>query len=116
MSTHHDFMKMAIEEALAAKDEGEVPIGAVLVNAGDWRLAGSTLYVTLEPCAMCSGAIVLARLGTVVYGASDPQAGAGGSAYNILEDGRLGHSVDVIAGILEDECRLLLKGFFDHLR
>jgi tRNA(adenine34) deaminase len=65
---------------------------------------------------MCSGAIVLARLGTVVYGASDPQAGAGGSAYNILEDGRLGHSVDVIAGILEDECRLLLKGFFDHLR
>ncbi|HEY5532099.1 MAG TPA: tRNA adenosine(34) deaminase TadA [Candidatus Anoxymicrobiaceae bacterium] len=149
MSTHDNFMKMAIEEALAAKDEGEVPVGAVLVrdgavlaldhnrrdasgdpsahaemlvlreagvNAGDWRLAGSTLYVTLEPCAMCSGAIVLARLGAVVYGASDPQAGAGGSAYNILEDGRLGHRVDVIAGILEDDCRLLLKGFFDRLR
>jgi tRNA(adenine34) deaminase len=83
---------------------------------GDWRLAGSTLYVTLEPCAMCAGAIVLARVGTVVFGAGDLAAGAGGSAYNILEDGRLGHRVQVIAGVLEDECRELLQGFFDDLR
>ena len=83
---------------------------------GDWRLPGSTLYVTLEPCAMCAGAIVLARIGTVVYGASDPAAGAGGSAYNILEDGRLGHRVEVIAGILEDECRILVQNFFGDLR
>lgn len=84
--------------------------------AGDWRLKGTTLYVTLEPCAMCAGAIVLARVGTVVFGASDPAAGAGGSAYNILEDGRLGHRVQVIAGVCEQECRRLLDEFFDGLR
>ena len=83
---------------------------------GDWRLPGSTLYVTLEPCAMCAGVIVLARVETVVFGASDPEAGAGGSVYNILEDGKLGHRVQVIAGVLEDECRTLLQGFFGNLR
>lgn len=83
---------------------------------GDWRLAGAALYVTLEPCAMCAGAIVLARVETVVFGASDPTAGAGGSAYNILEDGRLGHQVQIIGGVLEDECRDALQGFFDDLR
>jgi tRNA(adenine34) deaminase len=82
----------------------------------DWRLVGATLYVTLEPCAMCAGAIVLSRVSAVVFGASDPGAGAGGSAYNILADGRLGHRVEVIAGVMEEECRLLLEGFFDRLR
>ncbi len=84
--------------------------------AGDWRLEGATLYVTLEPCPMCAAAIVLARVRTVVFGASDPRAGAGGSAYNILEDGRLGHSVEVIAGIMEDQSHALLNNFFTHLR
>jgi tRNA(adenine34) deaminase len=83
---------------------------------GDWRLSGTTLYVTLEPCPMCAGAIVLARVDTVVFGASDPEAGAGGSAYNILEDGKLGHRVRVIAGIMEDECRRVLDDFFNGLR
>jgi len=82
----------------------------------DWRLNGTTLYVTLEPCPMCAGAIVLARVDTVVFGASDPEAGAGGSAYNILEDGKLGHRVRVIAGIMEDECRRVLDDFFNGLR
>lgn len=82
----------------------------------DRRLDGSTLYVTLEPCSMCAGAIVLARIQRVVFGASDPNGGAGGSAYNILEDGRLGHRVEVIAGVMEDECRDLLERFFRDLR
>jgi tRNA(adenine34) deaminase len=85
-------------------------------SMGDWRLEGATMYVTLEPCAMCAGAIVLARVQTVVFGACDPEAGAGGSAYNILEDGKLGHTVEVIAGVLEDECRSMLKGFFGERR
>ena len=84
--------------------------------AGDWRLEGTTLYITLEPCAMCAGAIVLARVRTVVFGASDPAAGAGGSAYNILEDGKLGHRVEVIAGVMENECRALLETFFGDKR
>jgi len=85
-------------------------------DTGDWRLEGTTLYVTLEPCAMCAGAIVLARVRTVVFGASDPAAGAGGSAYNILEDGKLGHRVEVIAGVMENECRALLETFFGDKR
>ena len=86
------------------------------LKAGDRRLEGATLYVTLEPCPMCAAAIALARVARVVFGASDPRAGAGGSAYNILEDGRLGHRTEVIAGIMEDECRTLLQEFFDGLR
>lgn len=85
-------------------------------RAGDWRLDGSTLYVTLEPCPMCAGAIVLARVATVVYGSPDREAGAGGSAYDILEDGRLLHRVEVVAGVMEDECRRLLERFFEGLR
>ena len=89
---------------------------ATCERMGDWRLPGATLYVTLEPCAMCAGAIVLARVAKVVFGARDPAGGAGGSAYNILEDGRLGHRVLVIAGVLENECRSLLQDFFSDLR
>ena len=85
-------------------------------RTGDWRLEGATLYVTLEPCPMCAGAIALARIKRVVFGASEPRAGAGGSAYNILEDGRLGHRVQVIAGVMEEECGRILQGFFDDLR
>ncbi|MCJ7745881.1 MAG: tRNA adenosine(34) deaminase TadA [Actinobacteria bacterium] len=85
-------------------------------RTGDWRLEGATLYVTLEPCPMCAGAIALARIERVVFGASEPRAGAGGSAYNLLEDGRLGHRVQVIAGVMEEECGRLLQGFFDDLR
>lgn len=84
--------------------------------ASDWRLEDATLYVTLEPCAMCAGAIVLARVKTVVFGASDPAAGAGGSVYNILEDGKLGHRVEVIAGIMETECSNILTNFFGDRR
>jgi len=85
-------------------------------GSGDWRLGGTTLYVTLEPCAMCAGAIVLARVPTVVFGASDPVAGAAGSAYNILQDGKLGAAVEVIGGVMQDECEQLLKQFFDGVR
>jgi len=85
-------------------------------RTGDWRLEDTTLYVTLEPCPMCAGAIVLARVKSVVFGASEQRAGAGGSAYNILEDGTLGHRVEVVAGVMEEECRRLLQGFFDDLR
>jgi tRNA(adenine34) deaminase len=85
-------------------------------KARDWRLEGATLYVTLEPCAMCAGAAALARVKSVVFGASDPVAGAGGSAYNILEDGKLGHRVEVQGGIMEDECREVLARFFEGLR
>lgn len=83
---------------------------------GDWRLTGSTLYVTLEPCSMCAGAIALSRVETVVYGAPDLDAGAAGSAYNILEDGKLNFRSVVIAGVMENECRDILIDFFDGLR
>lgn len=83
---------------------------------GDWRLTGSTLYVTLEPCSMCAGAIALARVETLVFGAPDPDAGAAGSVYNILEDGKLNFRSVVIGGILEEECRDILLQFFNGLR
>lgn len=94
----------------------ELVLRAAGLAAGDWRLDGCTLYVTLEPCPMCAGAAVLARVKTVVFGAADPVAGAGGSAYNILEDGRLGHRCEVIAGVMEEECSALLKEFFEARR
>ena len=81
-----------------------------------WRLENTTLYVTLEPCAMCAGAIVLARIPEVVFGAFDPKAGAAGSLMNILQDSRLNHRVNVTAGIMENECGGILKEFFGRLR
>jgi tRNA(adenine34) deaminase len=86
------------------------------IRAFDWRLRDATLYVTLEPCPMCAGAIKHARVKAVVYGAADSDAGSGGSAYNILEDSRLNHTVQVIAGIMEGESRQLLRRFFGGLR
>ena len=139
------FMSAAVREAVAARDEGEVPVGAVVIHSGriigrghnlreklqdptahaemialtaaaaergSWRLSGCTLYVTLEPCAMCAGAVVLARLDRLVYGASDPKAGACTSLYNIPTDERLNHRVKISAGTLNDQCSSVLTEFF----
>lgn len=143
------FMKLAFEEASLAYDEGEVPVGAVLVKDGkvvvkahnqretskdptghaeiialrygsqveeNWRLTDSTLYVTKEPCIMCAGAMVNARLGRLVYGCKDEKGGAVDSLYRILSDERLNHQVRVVAGILEEECSEILKRFFQNHR
>ena len=82
----------------------------------DWRLDGATLYVTLEPCPMCAGACVLARLDRIVYGPTDPKAGACHTLYQISSDPRLNHQIDVIGGVLEAPCRLLLQDFFAQKR
>jgi len=83
---------------------------------GSWRLEGCTLTVTLEPCAMCAGAAVLSRLDRVVFGAADPKAGFAGSLGNLLQDPRLNHEVDVVGGVLADECGDLLRTFFRERR
>ncbi|KAA0252695.1 tRNA adenosine(34) deaminase TadA [Acidobacteria bacterium ACD] len=83
---------------------------------GSWRLDGCTLYVTLEPCAMCAGAIVLSRLPRLVYGAADPKAGFVGSLGDICRDGRLNHRVDVTGGVLSEECGRILVEFFRERR
>ncbi len=83
---------------------------------GDWRLIGHTLVVTLEPCPMCAGAAVWSRLHTIVYGASDPKAGAAWSLYNIPQDRRLNHRIELIDGVLADECGRLLEDFFGDKR
>jgi tRNA(adenine34) deaminase len=149
ISIDEHFMRMTLEEASIAYNEGEVPVGAVLVKDGkvtakahnqrenikdptghaeiitlrhgakeedNWRLTGSTLYVTKEPCIMCAGAMVHARLGRLVYGCKDDKGGAVGSLYNILSDKRLNHQVEVVSGILEEECSEILKRFFQHRR
>jgi tRNA(adenine34) deaminase len=143
------FMKMALEEAVLAFNEGEVPVGAVLVKNGRvsvkthncresshdptghaeilamrssaggksrWRLTDATLYVTKEPCVMCAGAMVNARLGRLVYGCRDEKGGAVDSLYNLLSDKRLNHQVEVISGVLEKECAEILKKFFRERR
>ena len=83
---------------------------------GNWRLEDLTLVVTLEPCSMCAGAIVAARIPRVIFGAFDEKVGAAGSRYDLLRDARLGTPVEVIAGVREAECAKLLKDFFDRLR
>ncbi len=138
-------MQLALAKAVEAGDQGDVPIGAVLVAndeviasagnereqsldptahaeilvlrraaaaLGTWRLESTTLYVTLEPCAMCAGALVLARIPSLVYGAPDRRAGAALSLYNIPQDPRLNHYVKITAGVLEGECVSLLERFF----
>lgn len=85
-------------------------------NVGSWRLEDCTLYVTLEPCPMCAGAIVQSRIKRVVYGAYDPKAGCAGTLMNLLDDERFNHRVEVTAGVLEQECSELLKDFFKALR
>jgi tRNA(adenine34) deaminase len=91
-------------------------IAARARELGDWRLTGHTLVVTLEPCAMCAGATVLARLDRIVYGAPDLKAGAAWSLYNIPQDRRLNHRVDLVEGVLAEECGALLAGFFENRR
>jgi tRNA(adenine34) deaminase len=81
-----------------------------------WRLSDATLFVTLEPCLMCAGALVLARVKRVVYGCRDPKAGALGSVYDVVRDGRLNHMYTITPGILESECRAVLQRFFEQLR
>ncbi len=83
---------------------------------GTWRLSGCTLYVTLEPCPMCSGAIVLSRIDRVVYGASDPKGGCAGTLMNLLDEPRFNHQAVVTSSVLEEECSLMLKQFFQDLR
>ena len=143
-------MQLAIQQAERAAAEGEVPVGAVLVDAsgtplasnhnrreqlndpmshaeieviraaaaarGDWRLADCTLVVTLEPCVMCAGAILAARIPRVIFGAWDERVGAVGSRYDLLRDPRLGQPVEVVPGVLEQECAGLLRNFFDAQR
>lgn len=143
------FMREALAEARAAAVVGEVPIGAVVVRAGEivarahnrreldqdpsahaefaalraaaqslgrWRLSDCTIYVTLEPCCMCAGLMVNARVGRCVYGAADAKAGALGSLYDLNADSRLNHRFNVTAGVLADECRAVLSGYFAGLR
>lgn len=83
---------------------------------GSWRLENCTLYVTLEPCPMCAGAIVQSRIKRVVFGASDPKAGCAGTLMNLLEDERFNHQVELTSGVLEQECGNLLRDFFRDLR
>ena len=148
--SHEHFMAMAIDQALAAGQMGEVPVGAVIVDAGqqvlardhnrpisscdpsahaeinalraaarqigNYRLLSTTLYVTIEPCAMCMGAIVHARVKTVVFGASDPKWGAAGSLYHLGQDARLNHQVEIIEDVCADRCRAVIQDFFRHRR
>lgn len=83
---------------------------------GSWRLEDCTLYVTLEPCVMCAGAIVMSRIPKVVFGAMDPKGGCSGSLMNLLEEPRFNHRASVITGVLENECGDLLRNFFRGLR
>ena len=148
-SIDEQWMRAAIEEAKLAEDEGEVPVGAVIVHEdeiigrgrnqrelsqdptqhaemiairqaaralGSWRLIDTTLYVTLEPCPMCAGALVNARVPRVVWGCNDPKAGATETLYTIGSDPRLNHRFECVAGVLGDECSALLTGFFTTIR
>ena len=142
-------MRLAVEQAQIAQDNGDVPIGAVIVYKNqiigkaynqreqlkdptahaeiialtqaasfmeNWHLNGCTMYVTLEPCPMCAGALVLSRMYRVVYGCDDPKTGACKSLYNIVQDERLNHRLEVTSGVLAEECSKLLQGFFKGRR
>jgi tRNA(adenine34) deaminase len=143
------WMRLALEQARDAELAGEVPVGAVVVQAGEllaasanrtvrdqdptahaeilalreasrvldtWRLSACTLYVTLEPCAMCAGALVLARVKRVVFGAWDDKAGMAGSVGDLLRHPKLNHSPEVVGGVLREECGALLTRFFQRKR
>jgi tRNA(adenine34) deaminase len=143
------YMRLAIDAAFVAAENGDVPIGAVIVHENrviakawnqreqlkdptahaeiialtqaaaflqSWRLHGGTIYVTLEPCPMCAGALVLARLDRLVYGCLDPKTGACGSLYDIVRDGRLNHRLAVTSGVLAADCSRLLQDFFQERR
>lgn len=93
-----------------------IAIGAAAGYLGSWRLSGASLYVTLEPCAMCAGALVLSRVDRLVFGTKDPKAGACGSLFNIVQDPRLNHQVEVVPHVLEQECSRILQAFFEKVR
>lgn len=145
----HEAMQLALAEARAAADAGEVPVGAVVIvngevvargrnereatgdpsahaellalrracaDAGDWRLEGATVVVTLEPCMMCAGALQAARIERVVFGAHDPNGGACGSLYNVAVDPRVNHNYEVVSRVAEEECSELLSGWFAERR
>ena len=140
-----NIMRIAIDQARIAEENGDVPIGAVIVHNNqiiakaynqreqlqdptahaeiialtqaaaaleNWHLNDCTMYVTLEPCCMCAGALVLARINRLVYGCDDPKTGAVKSLYNIVTDERLNHRVEVASGVLADQCSILLQEFF----
>ena len=93
-----------------------IAIRAAARRLGSWRLEGATIYVTLEPCAMCAGALVLARVARLVFGAHEPKAGYCGSLGDLVRDPRLNHRLEVTAGVLADECGAVLRDFFTGLR
>ncbi len=93
-----------------------IAIGAACNSLDSWRLSGCSIYVTIEPCVMCAGAIVLARLTRLIFGATDPKAGACGSLYNIVQDTRLNHQLEVVPYVLEHECSRILESFFEKIR
>ena len=143
-------MRQALEQAALAAQAGDVPVGAIVLDAagrvvgsghnqrertgdptahaeivairraaehlGGWRLTGCTLVVTMEPCTMCAGAAVLARVDRIVYGATDPKAGAVGSLWDVVRDRRLNHRPEVIAGVLAETCGAVLTDFFARRR
>lgn len=147
---HSHYMKMALEEAVRARNQDEVPIGAVIVDSegvlvskahnetvarhdptahaemlairkagaqvGNYRLLGTSLYVTVEPCVMCMGAVIHARISRVVFGAPDPKWGALGSIYDFSQEIRFNHRPEIVAGILADQCRRLMRDFFAQKR
>ena len=145
MNEDEKWMSLALEQARKAEEEGEVPVGAILVKDGlliakahnqpistkdptahaeiqliraagkklkNYRLTGTSLYVTLEPCAMCLGAIMHARVEHVVFGAYDPKTGVCGSSENLMDAKCFNHKINLVSGVLENECRQLLKKFF----
>jgi tRNA(adenine34) deaminase len=149
MEPHDTYMRAALDEARQAFDAGEVPVGAVVVIAGEivgrgfnqpinakdptahaevvalraaarfvgnYRLVGATLYVTIEPCLMCVGAMVHARVGTLVFGALEPKAGAVVSSCQAHELPSLNHRIEVVGGVLDEECRAIIQEFFKTRR
>jgi tRNA(adenine34) deaminase len=143
------YMRIAIDQAKIAEENGDVPIGAVIVHKNqiiakaynqreqlqdptahaeiialtqaaaaleNWHLNGCTMYVTLEPCPMCAGALVLSRVDKLVYGCDDPRTGAVKSLYTIVTDERLNHRLKVVSGVLADECTKQLQDFFQSRR
>ena len=145
MVEHETWMREALKEAARGAEEGEVPIGAVIVHENrvigrahnqreqlkdptahaemiaitqaaaalnNWRLTGATIYATMEPCVMCAGALVQARISRLVYGVDDPKAGGCRSLFEIGTDARLNHQMEIIPGVLEVESRELVQDFF----
>lgn len=107
---------LTVSEADPTTHAEVVAIRRAAAALGDWRLLDTTLYVTLEPCAMCAGAIVLARIPRVVYAAPDPKAGMAASLGNLLQDPRLNHRCDVTSGVMADEASAMIKAFFQERR